>query len=264
MKKLICLFVLTIVSLAAFAQKSLVQQTNKDDFEEMSFEVSVKKDNYLPIEPIFAEFSFTNKTKDLITTDIPNFLQESKVKIYFEGKVIEIEHLGAMSENTEVRFPSSFKPNQIYKKEEMLGPSVGWYLTQPGTYQLQFVLHNSDGTKILKSNLIDIEVKTPQGTDKDAFDFLNKHRDFFGLSSWVSQERKCEDLLKTFVNKYGESVYSELAISTLGSTYLARGEFDKAQVEFEKISSSDNKYIADNAKKSLAEIEMKRASLKKN
>lgn len=260
MKKIFCLILLTTVNLVSFAQNSMVEKKSSSNFEKMSFEVSLDNDNYMPLEPMFAKFSFANKTSDELITEIPNFLQETKIRVGFDRKIRDINYLGSVIGNG-IRFPSTFKPNEIYEKEEMLGPSVGWHFTEKGTYQLQFILRSADGSHTLESNLIEIEIREPQGKDKEAFNFLNKHRDFFGLSSWFPEKKECENLLETFVNKYSQSVYGELAISSLGDTYFSKGEFDKAKAEFEKISSSDNKYIADNAKRSLTEIEAKKKAL---
>jgi hypothetical protein len=93
---------------------------------------------------------------------------------------------------------------------------------------------------------------------------MKKHEDFFGMSSWAHDGEKSEPLLKTFVDKYGQSVYGELAISSLGSIYLAgRGDLEKASIQFEKIRASKHKVIADEAKRSLAEIARRRTELEK-
>ena len=79
----------------------------------------------------------------------------------------------------------------------------------------------------------------------------------------VFVEENGVDLLQTFVGSYSGSIYEEYAIVSLGNYYRSKGEFDKAQNEFEKVKSGNNKYIADNANKSLADIERRKVDLEK-
>lgn len=257
MKKIIALFIV-IFCLGIFFQSSNAQEKGKDGFEKMTFEVKFDKKNYFPVEPVFAKFKFSNQTQNLIVADNPNFLSESKVRINVDGKVREISSLNSITGGG-IRFPRTFKPNDFYESEELLGPTFGWNFTEPGNYQLQFILRSSDGSKTIASNVIDITIENPTGIDKEAFDFMKKHKDFFGLSSWVYAGEDRENLLETFVNNYSQSVYGELAISSLGTIYLvSKGQLERSRIEFEKIKDSPNNLIAEEAKRSLAEIEKRK------
>ena len=254
MKKIIALFVM-IFWLGIFSQSFNAQEKGIDGFEKMTFEVEFNKKDYFPVEPVFAKFKFSNQTRKLIKTHTPNFVSESKVRFKVDGKVREIIWLNSITGGG-MRFPSAFKPNEFYENEELLGPTFGWNFTEPGNYQLQFILHSSDGSKTIESNVIYMTVENPTGINKEAFDFMKKHRDFFGLSSWGYAGDEREDLLETFVNNYSQSVYGELAISSLGTIYLvSKGQVEQARIEFEKVKDSPNKVIARDAKRSLEEIE---------
>lgn len=265
MKNILGVFLVLMLSVFALAQTSVTKTSKKDGFKKMSFEVNVDKNNYLLYEPVFVAFKFTNKTEVPQTTDSPSFIHESKLRINFEGAVTVFEHLSSTNGIPGVRFPSIFRPDEFSTSKEIISPSlVRTFFPESGNYQLQFVLFSSDGTQMIESNVIEVEIRNPQGINKEAFDFLQKHNSYFGMSSWAYGGKDGEELLAEFVSKYSQSVYGEIAINSLANIYLGKGELDKAKAEFEKNKSSNQEIIADEAKKSLAEIEKRKADAQKN
>ena len=62
MKNLIGLFVLILASVVVYAQSLAVPSRGQDDFEKMTFEAELGKNNYFMYEPIFAAgFSITGE-----------------------------------------------------------------------------------------------------------------------------------------------------------------------------------------------------------
>ena len=103
------------------------------------------------------------------------------------------------------------------------------------------------------SNAIELQILEPIGTDKEALEFLRKHENPLSFD-WVFKDKDGDASLEDFVNRFGNSVYGETAISHLANLYLARNKADKAKVEFEKLKSSKNRILAKEANKALAEI----------
>ena len=257
MKALTISFTLVLVCLGVFAQTPGIPKQNKDDFERLSFEVEVEKSNYLLSEPITIKFTFSNKTADSLISYQPVFTQESELKVIFDGNITTFSSLSSIT-GKPMRFPLTIKPNVSIKDHEMFGPSFsGNFFPVPGKYIIQFILRRSDAVKSIASNIIDIVVEEPAGINREAFEFLKRHEKYFDLSSWVFQEKEGFALLETFVRQYDRSVYGEFGISSLAYSYLSQGEMEKAKTEFEKISFSQNKLFADDAKRSLADIERK-------
>lgn len=257
MKNLSAFFILSVISIIFLRQNLFGQEVIPDNFENMTFQVELDKGSYLLSEPVFVKFKFLNQTGISQTSYSPAFIHESKLKVKSKDKSLLFESLSSINGVPAVRFPRVFQPNEFIIREELLNSAfVGAFFSEAGTYQLQFILSSSDGDKIIESNVIEIEIKNPQGVNKKAFNFLTKHKEYFGLSSWIFGEREGQGLLETFVNNYGETVYGELAIHSLGSIYFNRGEFNKAQIEFEKLKFSNHKIIADDATKFLKEIEI--------
>lgn len=264
MKKFFSVLAILTFSLSAVAQISNTRSEEKDDFKKMSFEVGFDKGNYLLLEPIVVEFKFSNQLGIPQTVDIPSFMQESKLKVIFEGKTLIFEHLSSLGGAPGVRFPNILQHNESFAAKEIISSSfAGAFFSKPGNYQLQFILCSSDGTRTIESNVIKVKIENPQDINKEAFNFLQKHKQYFGMSSWDYGGRDGEVLLEAFVDGYSQSVYGEFAINSLGNVYLAGGKLDKARAEFEKLKFSRNNILANDAKQSLSDIEKRKVILEK-
>jgi hypothetical protein len=262
MKKIISLFILTIGILVMFGQNSNAQEARRDNFENMTFEVELSKESYVLLEPVYVNFKFSNKTGTAQKADSPYFMQESKLLVTANGKTSVFEHLSSGGAIPAVRFPTVFKPGTFSSSAEIFGPAfAGAFFPEPGVYRVQFVLRSSDGGRTIASNSIDVEITEPAGLDKEALEFMRTNKEFFGMSTWVTG-RDSEALLETFVNKYSNTVYGELAINSLGHVYLGKGDLEKASIEFEKIKNSRNPNLKKDAAASLVDIEKKGRELK--
>jgi hypothetical protein len=262
MKKLIGLLLFSIGCLIVLASPSLGQDAVKHDEKPFVFEVELNKDEYLLMEPVFVKFKFFNRTALSQKVVPPYFVYESKLIVTYLGKTSIFNDLTSGGEIPGVRFPQILRPTESINKEEVFNSAyTGVFFPVPGIYFLQFELRDSTGTNILTSNLVEVRIVNPQGADKEAYDFMKGHKDFFALSSWTGKEG--EALLETFVNRYSETVYGELAINSLGHIYLGKGELDKAELQFGKLKNSRHSLLIEDSKESLADIEKKKANLKK-
>lgn len=249
------------------APKQEIYKTDKDDFEKMSFEVELNKTDYVLLEPIGIIFKFSNKTDKSLTSYTPNFLTKTSVKVSHNNESWE-RALYNLSINSPVRFPTIFMPGKTIESNGILQPNyTSKFFAEPGKYQIQFFLSgSSEGVEKISSSVFEVEVKQPTGIDNEAFLYLKKHQS--PLSSdlfYIDKRKNAEDArrLEAFVSKYGSSVYGEYAIYSLGNFYLFYNELEKAEIEFEKIRSSDSKIIAEAAAKALAEVEKCKAESKK-
>lgn len=232
-----------------------------------SFEVNINKRTIFRFEPVFAEFKATLPFGD----EKPSFARETSVKVTFQG---ETKDFGLLSQSEmpqrlpapkEVpllgsRSTDAHSVNDTYCGVESL-ERVEEFFPVSGVYQIQFLLHASSGTMVCDP--IEITVTDPSGgVDKHAFDMLKKYEQPMSFS-WVWKEKNGLSLLENFVEKYGDSVYGEMAIRYLANVYKAKDELDKAQMEFEKIKSSENSIIAKEANSSLADISKRKADIQK-
>lgn len=247
------------------APKQETYKPDKDDFKKMSFEVELNKTEFVLLEPIGIKFRFANKTNQPQTSFAPTFLTETTVKISRNDKNWD-RSLYNLSISIPVRPPRLFMPGQTVESNGIVQPNFeNKFFPEPGIYQLQFFL-SADGIRKLPSAVFEVEIKRPTGIDKEAFDYLMKYQSQSSSELFYFDGRKNGNdapRLEKFVAKYGSTAYGEYAIFSLGNFYLFYDEFEKAEVEFEKIKTSDNKIIADATAKALAEVEKCKAESKK-
>ncbi len=264
MRKMISSVLLGSVCLITLVQSYKAQEVDSV-LREPSFDVRLNKKTYLLYEPMFAQFAAKLRAQD----NKPLFLNETSVKVKFAGETKDFGKLGLITGSPQ-RLPKILLPNLdglssennliCYEKEENI-ERVREFFPRAGNYQIQFFLHGS--AKGLASNVIDITIETPTGINKEAFNFLNQYESDTPFD-WVWTQKKGVASLEEFVNKYSQSVYGDLAIQYLGNIYLAKGEFDKAWLEFEKLKNSEHKTLAEDAKRSLVVIEKRKAEREKS
>ena len=265
MRKLIYLIGFFMVGLVTVAQDHGVKEKTEDGFENMSFQVMLDKDTYILLEPLYATFRFSNQTQEPQTTFPPVFLRHVGLRINFGGEIREFYEL---SPNMSMPFPlpAEFRPGLVYEESKILSAALCLWFPEPGNYQIQFVLFSADGRKkSISSDPIELTIADPQGVEKEAYEFLNKHEKYSGLFSWVHVEKNKRPLLEEFVDKFSQTPYGELAILHLGMAYLLDNELEKAQTELVKLKSiTKKKYLVNEADLVLNEIKDKKAALFKS
>jgi hypothetical protein len=236
---------------------------------ERYFEVKLNKEKYLPCEPMFAEF----KAKLPVTDEEPLFLHETTISVSFEDQAKKVVGLGVNFE-TPQRLPKVVDPLVILNKSanedeittyqrKVSIDAVNGLFRKAGKYQIQFILYSLNApNNEITSNLIEITIEEPTGINKEAFEFISKYNGVTTFN-WVWEEKNGIALLEEFVAKYAQSIYGEKAILYLGNIYKAKDQLEKAQIEFEKIKSSENKLVADEASKALQDITARKACLLK-
>jgi hypothetical protein len=257
MRKIIALFVLLTLSSFIFGQSLSFNLQEKSDFEKLTFEVKLNKPICLPFEPLFVKFKVSNKTDKPIVAEQPRFLLHSTIKVITpDSETIETGNL-SLNSGGGPNLPGAkfeLQSYQSYEEKNVLAidPKI---FAKSGNYKLQFFLSG------LKSNIVEVEIVSPQGINKEAFEFISEH----GKDIWfgkILQEKNGSSLLKTFVEQYSESDYGEYAITSLGKYYLFfEKDLDKAEAEFEKIKFSKNEMITKEANKLLADIAKRKVDL---
>ena len=229
--------------------------TVRDEFEKLSFKAEFNKNEYLPLEPIFLKLEMINKTGEpLKLSSTPSF-KRIQVMVAHNGNSKTFDNLFLLSQPRN-GVGTEFARDQILKGDVVLEKDLDSIFPETGQYKVQIILTNGrigkDDLSEIRSKVIDIEVKEPQGIDKAAVNFLKKNQD--RVLFWWKDQDKGRDLLEAFVQNYSGSVFGEYAIFHLGLSYKGAGEFIKARNEFEKIKSSENSLISKEAKQNLAEI----------
>lgn len=248
----ICLILMAFI---VFVYDAKGQKNDNLSRTNQSWEVRLNKGFYFLHEPIFAHF----ETTLLGDERKPVFRYDASIKVTFQGETKDFGVLsrgGAAEElpNVILSTPGpglnesrsrTFKSDEYIERVDELFPKAG-------IYEIQFFWHKPSG--ITASNSIQITIQEPTGgAEKQAFDFLNKNENPISFN-WIWKRKDGVSNLENFVARYSESVYGEAAIRYLANVYKARGEIDKAQVEFEKLRSSKNKPFSDEAEVAISEI----------
>lgn len=244
------------------AQKIITSQdlsTYEEGFDKMLFEAEINKTEYSLLEPITVKFKFSNPTDEWVKASQPQFTTQTKVRMSYNGESYEFGSIFGYSAASRHSL-RLFKPGELIEESGTLKSNNGFF-AKPGKYQIQFILESGDKPDRLTSAIFEITVKQPTGIDKEAFDFLRRNKFVEGSSDlFFFKGRNNEDrlnLLETFVDKYGTSIYGEYAILSLGDMYEFNGQLNKAKTEFMKIKDSENTLLATSAQKSLTSVENK-------
>ncbi len=267
MKKQICLaLIFLIFGFASVSGINAQETVLKEDFGKLSLNVELNKSEYIPLEPLFVQIKVSNQTQDTLSLlSIPDF-KRLFVEVTSNGIT---KTVGSLYTSGPGRgsFPVEVKKGQAFSKAVALEVNLSKMFPEPGQYQMRFVLYNGRDKGLggqIKSEIKEITIKKPTGIDKVAIEFLRKNMDQSSdVLFWWKDQNKWQELMEKFVQDYSESEIGEYAIFQLGISYSNGGELDKAETEFEKIKNSSNKYISDNANKSLAEIKQKKTDLEK-
>ena len=214
----------------------------------------LEKSDFLLLEPITVDFKYN------VSSDRPLFRISEDIVISIKHKGLTKNFEGLSEEITSCppeRLPdnNSLSQTKYYEKTEVIMRSKDFF-PESGDYEIQFSLHG------VKSNVVSVNIKEPIGLDKAAYDSLNVHKNNIYFN-WVWEEENGLDTLSLFVENYSQTVYGKFATLYLGKSLLAKDDLAKAKLQFEKLISVDNKYIADAAKKSLTEIEAKMKNLER-
>lgn len=240
-------FVFLLVPLVSYSQEAEGSRINPD----MSLTIVLERTVYFRLEPIQINSSFTNDTAIPQTTVIPNYTNN--------GILIVKSDDGKESSNqlSVVRvfgpsFPVTFQRSKGAEKEINFETRLDEIFPRAGIYELKLAVLGSEG-KLIESNSVEITIREPEGSDKAAFEFIQKnkaHQQFPVLFTWNIHKKNeaGKTLLEEFVSKHGESVYGDYAILHLARYYRATKQFEKAKIELEKLKFSKNPRIAKEAK----------------
>lgn len=259
-KQTIFLFFYLLFVININAQSEFV----KDDFDKLSLSAQLNKSDYIPLEPILLKLKITNASgEDLKLNTGPDF-KRILVEIKFNGKTSNFSSPFLIRPGRAL-LGGVFEKGKTLERSVLLDSYLDEMFPEYGKYQVSIVMTNGrddDQEASFKSNAFEINIKKPIGVDKEAIDFLRENQDK-SLFWWkekneqVSLSSTGKTLVERFADKYSASAFGQYAILNLGRHYFNRGEIEKAKLKLEKIKSSSNIFVADQASEILTEISKK-------
>lgn len=261
------LFVFFAVLLLVFLQSvifnktqiSQAQQSNSEvrPFTDLTLEISTTKDLLLPLKPIPIIFKLSNKTNQpVFGYDYMRF-GLTPLDLYVQ-KLGDGERKRIASLTPLRTYVAQYKNIVIpagdsHEAKEWLAFELNKYFSEPGIYQLQMVMLNSDGTQRIESNTIEIEIKEPVGVDRVVYNLIKKTPRPDSLFRGIDFD-KTKDVLETITTRFSDSAYAKSSLFLLGGTDFHQKKYSQALGRLLKLEKDKDFIFAEKVKKYIDEI----------
>jgi len=259
------IYFLLLITFALFTSKPVFAQPQTLSFSNLTFEVSTSKEEFLQAEPIPITFKISNTTNYTIIGhwavdfDFP-YIQAF---IYRDGKRYSMQQYFSV-DGLKTFIPSPIKPSEFHQKTQVIDFGLEKMFPTPGTYQIEFVLQDTEwknkaSREELKANVLTIQIMTPQQQDLEALKFMQRHgewSDYFDIKKMIA-DKKVLRAAEEFLLKFGDTTYGDYINLKVAEFYLfvgnSRGDLDPETGEIIVSSSSPDeviKYLKDLCNKS--------------
>jgi len=120
---------------------------------------------------------------------------------------------------------------------------------QPGSYRIHVVLHGVDWKEQVKSNLLTVNIKEPEGANRLALEYLEQrvNMKYFFSGLELSGKQTDQAALEEFVATFGGSAYGDYASFLLAQYYFSKGDYEKARMHFDRLAGKSDFIFADKA-----------------
>jgi len=258
--RLVC-FCTTILFLShaggsTFAVASQQAQVSGLPFSGLTLKLTSPLGRCLPLEPLPVTIRLENKT----AASVPGHRLISPEPSLF---TIQVSPPGKPFESFETRDPCwmpflSARPSEslppgfresvtgyLYCGHNPVQGKTQYFFPTPGTYRIRVVLTSRDGSSVLESNVLELQVAAPGIADAEAYAFLRStpHKAFLmfgggmGLSMAIARQQPAFADLTSFAERFPESRYASYANFSLGMAHSVssdRADQEKALKLFEK------------------------------
>ena len=240
---------------------SVVSQTQKLNqnfrpFTDLTLELSSPAETLLPLKPIPVVIKQSNRTNQpILGYDSIGF---GKSFIY-----LFVQKVGS-DERTQI-YPlttltglmgiknSEVLPGSSCEAKEWISLGVRRYFPEAGTYELQATLRNDNGTQVIESNRITIDIQEPTGRDREVYNLIrNSPRVDYLFTD--AEFDKNENILETIATRFQNSNYAKSAFYVLGEEHYIRKQHQQALVYFLRLENDNGFIFAEKVRKYLASI----------
>jgi hypothetical protein len=215
------------ISLTIFGQ----QDANKsagEDFSSLKLSLMTNKMDFLPYEPIPTVIVLKNETSSPII---------GHSQLEFKGKFIRIlvtrengdsrviTNLSAESCKCERPEQVSILPGQSFQTSDIFFNLHNAFST-PGLFNIRAVLSNADRSEEITSEAVAVRIIEPEGSNLAAYDFLKSE---MGQNNFLFSGIGKDETYKKLETTFNGSLYSDYARYFIGSRYLFKGNYEKAE-----------------------------------
>lgn len=256
---------LLATALLSISRPATTQQQDESkqvlDFTNLTLEIASTKQRFIPLEPIPIILTLSNRTSQKVLGHDALGFSYSPVELFVTRDGSErrrIEQLSPYSKASEVTSKKIVPGTQIQAKE-LLTIDLDKIFPEPGTYQLEAVLHDADWKLQITSSPMTIQISAPEGIDAAAYGYLiqQKNRSRFFSGAGLIEFPEEQEALEEFVAAYGNNTYSDYATFLSGRIHFAREDYQKALLRLRKVAAKPNFFLADKVKEYLDKIKQK-------
>jgi len=256
---LICVVVVMMLT-GAFFLTAAPQKENQSfsRFSSLSLDISLPKDEFVPLEPIPMVLKLENRTKEKVLGHNSIKFNENHIELFVipsDGSIRKFEISKPVSQLLEVG-RMVMTPGDSYQTKDLLTVAPTDILSEPGIYQIQAVVHGGNWLDEVRSNLLFVKITEPKGADRKALALLKSDsalpNKFAGYS--LSEYPQALAILEALSDDPSQSVYSDYASFRVGEFYFYSKKYDKAKRYLDKLNGKTDFIFAKNVSNHLNKL----------
>lgn len=258
------LVVLLATALFSISRPAATQQPHESkrvlDFTNLTLEVASTKQKFILLEPVPIILTLSNKTSQQVLGHDALGFNDNRVDLFVTrdgNERRQIQQLSPYATKTDVD-SKMIAPGKRIQAKELLTIDLAKIFPEPGTYQLEAVLHDADWKLQITSSPRTLQISAPEGNDVAAYGYLKQLKlSRFLNGSGLSHYAEEREALEEFVTTYGDSTYGDYATLLSGSMHFSKKDYQKALLRLSKLAAKPDFYLADKVKEYLDEIKQK-------
>jgi hypothetical protein len=220
-------------------------------FSNLTLDITTTKEAFLQLEPIPIILTLSNKKSHAITGHSALNFSDGRIELFVsrvDGEKIKIQNLSPEKAHVRVG-PISIEPGETHQSKQLVAMDLDKIFPEPGSYQIEAVLHGIDWEEETKSNPLTIQINQPDGVDSQAFDYIRSEGNpslfFTGIE--MGGSKKAQIALERFVSNFDKSAYGDYASFLLGKFYFYGKEYEKAKMHLDKLAKKTKFIFAEAA-----------------
>ncbi|MCA1589672.1 MAG: hypothetical protein LC734_04630 [Acidobacteria bacterium] len=144
-------------------------------------------------------------------------------------------------------------PNMTIEAKEWLVLGLDEFFPSAGKYQIKLVVRDATRSHAVESNTVEIEIREPNGSNRDAYNFVRSSG--FAESLFTGDRFNIvRSILEQVQTRFPNSPYAKNAIFVLGEKHFIRGELRKALQHLIRLEHDNDFFFAERVRTYLAKI----------
>lgn len=192
-------------------------------FSRLTFEIASDRAEIGWLEPVPLVLRLSNGTGRPVRGHADLGFADGKVDLYVlhGGSRQRVEELSDVIRVSTTK-ARTIAAGERVERRDVVALGLETIFPRPGIYQLQAVLRDAGGSEAIVSNRLTLQVAEPSGTDAPA---ARRVREIGSSRLYGGGER---EILESFVNEFGASVYARYASLELARLDAAQGRSSEA------------------------------------